>query len=345
MLSIGRFVNSSGQRLLRHADAFWPTSMALTYAVGGWMAGLVILVSGAAWPYLLVATVLLAHAMVIAAYLLHEAAHNAVFSANRHNEWLGEVMSWLCGASYCTFSDIRRKHMRHHIDNADVVAFDYRAFLLRHPLLLRVVKAAEFVYIPAVELIMHAMQILSPFVYETRRDRRGRVLRVGLIRGGLFLALLLWQPLAAALYVVAYLMMITMLRFNDAFQHNFTLHTDLDGDPDKTLRGDRDYEQSHTFSNLVSTRIPLLNAVSLNFAYHNAHHEKPTQPWYSLPRLHDALFQDDRSQVLSLRQQLQAYHRNRVARVLSVETDEGYRERMAQGSGLGAAGVSFLTPV
>mgnify|MGYP000449935132 CR=1 FL=1 len=43
---------------------------------------------------LLAATLLLAHAMVIAAYLIHECAHNLVFSRARHNAALGRAMSF-----------------------------------------------------------------------------------------------------------------------------------------------------------------------------------------------------------------------------------------------------------
>jgi fatty acid desaturase len=63
------------------------------------------------------ATLLLAHAMVIAAYLIHECGHNLVFKRSRHNAALGRAMSWLCGASYGTYEDMRYKHFRHHVDN------------------------------------------------------------------------------------------------------------------------------------------------------------------------------------------------------------------------------------
>ena len=55
-------------------------------------------------------------------------------------------------------------------------------------------------------------------------------------------------------------------------------------------RADRDYEQSHTFSNVISIRYPWLNLITLNFGYHNAHHTKPTVPWHELPKLHEALY-------------------------------------------------------
>ncbi len=79
------------------------------------------------------ATLLLAHAMIIAAYLIHECGHNLVFVRARHNAMLGEFMSWICGASYGTYEDMRYKHFRHHVDNDDVVWFEYDRFFEKHP--------------------------------------------------------------------------------------------------------------------------------------------------------------------------------------------------------------------
>ncbi|MEO1929593.1 MAG: fatty acid desaturase, partial [Gammaproteobacteria bacterium] len=71
------------------------------------------------------AALLLGHAMIIAAYLVHECSHNLVFKKIRLNTYLGRFLSWICGSSYGTFEDIQYKHFRHHVDNDDVVWFDY----------------------------------------------------------------------------------------------------------------------------------------------------------------------------------------------------------------------------
>lgn len=329
--------------LLRHPDALAPTVGAVGYAVLAWAGGLGLLI-GASHPLVLAgATLLLAHGMVIAAYMLHECAHNAVFRKPEHNARLGRALNWLTGGCYGTYEDVRHKHMRHHVDNADVVAFDYRGFLQRHPRLLRLVQALEWAYIPGVELLMHTLQIVTPFTDPERRGQRGRVLRVLAIRGGAFALLVVFAPVAAVLYAVAYLLFLTVLRFMDAFQHNFELLVGLDQKAPAPRKGDRAYEQSHTFSNPISMRWPLLNWLTLNFAYHNAHHEKPTLPWYRLPELHAEAFADASDVVIPFRQQLLAYHRNRVPRVLALDSTEDYRQRMEQGDGVGAAGVSFLT--
>lgn len=329
--------------LFRYPDARRPTVLAVSYAAGAWAGGLALLVAAPHWSLLVVGTLLLAHGMIIAAYMLHECAHNAVFRDPKHNARLGRALNWLAGGCYSEYEDIRRKHMRHHVDNADVVAFDYRGFLARHPRLLALCKALEWAYIPAVELLMHAMAIATPFVMPSRHHQRRRVLTVLALRGGLFALLAWFAPIAALLYAVAYLIMLSVLRFMDAFQHNFELLVGLDAGAVARYKGDRAYEQSHTFSNPVSLRYPLFNALTLNFAYHNAHHDKPTEPWYRLPAIHSRLYGADEAQVIPFRQQLSAYHRNRVARVLSLESDADYGARMRRGEGVGAAGVSFLT--
>jgi hypothetical protein len=132
----------------------------------------------------------------------------------------------------------------------------------------------------------------------------------------------------------------------DANQHSYQLvETRNDGPlPGSELR-DRDYEYSHTYSNPISLRFPLLNLLTLNFAYHNAHHDRPTVPWYRLPRLHRELYGDDRSHVLSFCDLLHAYHRHRVARAFRPLANDVNAD-FAQGPDLrGIDGISFLIPV
>ena len=45
---------------------------------------------------------------------------NGHIAQTPHPEALGSALTWLCGASYGTFVDIRYKHFRHHVDNDDV---------------------------------------------------------------------------------------------------------------------------------------------------------------------------------------------------------------------------------
>jgi hypothetical protein len=50
------------------------------------------------------------------------------------------------------------------------------------------------------------------------------------------------------------------------------------------------YEQAETYSNLILTRHPWLNLLTLNFEYHNADQHRASWPRYRLPALHRSLF-------------------------------------------------------
>ena len=118
--------------IYRYRDALVPNSAAIGYALGGYALGVAMLCSHLAWVAA-AGVVLLAHAMIFGAYLLHDAAHLAIFRSARANAHLGTAMAWLTGACYAPFSALRHKHMRHHVDRADIVTFDTKAFLIRLP--------------------------------------------------------------------------------------------------------------------------------------------------------------------------------------------------------------------
>ena len=321
---------------------------AVAYAVAAWVGGLAGLFAQD-WKVNALATVLLAHGMVIAAYLIHECGHNLVFRKARHNALLGRFMSWLCGASYGTYEDMRYKHFRHHVDNADVVWFDYDAFFARHPLLTRATRALEWFYIPAHDLIMHGVMMLTSFVIPQRRNQRVRNVVVIGIRGGLFLALLLLAPKAALLYVMAYLLMMHVLRFMDSVQHDYGYDTTLFDYEASPHRGDDGWGQAHRFSNPLGLRFPKLNWLVLNFGYHNAHHADMNRPFFRLPGLHRELTGDDPARVVPFKAQLALYHRNRVRRVHDPEPADypqadSYLAAARTGrAAIGGNAASFLT--
>jgi len=335
-------------RRFRYTDGVVPNLLGLGYAIGGWACGVALLaLAPGAWK--IAGVLLTAHALIISAYFVHEFAHLAVFKSAEDNARWGTLMIWLNGACYAEFADLRNKHMRHHVDRADVLTYDYKALLQRNPLLRKAVVALEWAYVPAVELIMHGYVIALPFLAESRRERRGHVLTVGLVRVAGF-ALLGWFSLAGlAGYAVAYLIMLHALRFADAYQHTYDAFAVLQGGdiPADKVR-DRAYEQRHTYSNVVLARHPLANLLLLNFPYHNAHHERPIEPWHRLPELHARLFPASYAQVLPMGTLLAAYHRYRVLRLVSddygavVETPDG---RLDPNGFYGAVGVSFLTAV
>ncbi len=332
----------------RYADGVAPNVAALAFTLLGWAGGVALL--GAA-PWLLNAAgfVLVVVTLVWSAYFIHEFAHQAIFKTAEANARWGTLMTWLNGSCYAPFADLRRKHMRHHTERADVITFDSRAFLLRGPAWFRNgVIALEWAYFPAVEFLMRGFVVALPFIDERRRERRARIVAIALLRLAAMVALAWWSPKALLLYFAAYLVFITVLRFADCFQHTYDAYPILDDQPipaDK-LR-DRAYEQANTFSNVVGIDNFWLNLLWLNFGYHNAHHERPVVPWHQLPAYHRQLYGDTYAQVLPVRVLLRAFHVHRVQRVLS--GDYGAvagpeTPRRADGF-VGAVGVSFLTAV
>lgn len=336
-------------QIFRYADSVLPNIAAIAYAIGAYIGGIALLVF-APLPGQVIGTLLVAHALIMSSYLFHEFAHHAIFKSAAANTRWGVLMTWINGSCYAGFADLRRKHVRHHVDRADVITFDFKGFLRRSPGWFRnLVLALEWAYVPAVELIMHAYVMALPFIAEEKKHRRARVIAIITIRAAAF-TLLGWVSLIGLLgYAIAYMIMLHVLRFADAYQHTYDAFAILQGGdiPADKVR-DHTYEQRNTYSNLISVAHPLLNLLLLNFSYHNAHHERPIEPWYRLPRLHAELFPGDYAQVLPMTTLLAAHHRYRVKRVLSgdygnvTETPSG---QLDPSGFYGAVGVSFLTAV
>ena len=334
--------------ILKDRDGALYYGAAVGYAIVGYALGLAGLFHSF-WIVNIAAMLLLSHAMVIAAYMIHECGHNLVFKRISHNAILGRAMSWLCGAAYGTYEDMRYKHFRHHVDNDDVVWFAYDEFFERHPVLTRITRGLEWLYIPAHDLIMHFVMVFTSFIIPMRRDQRLRNVTVILIRGSLFIAALVWVPKVAAMYVIAYLIMMHILRFMDSVQHDYPYSTTLFETSSAPHKGDKDWEQEHTFSNVLSLKYPKLNWLTLNFGYHNAHHENMNLPFFRLPVLHAEMTANDPAFIIPFKSQLRLYHNNRVSRIFNPQP-EGYPKgrdylRAAQsGAGpIGGNAASFLT--
>ena len=320
-----------------------PNALALGYAVGGYGVGFWAM-THEGWIFIGFGILLVAHAMVIAAYLLHEAAHQTLFAGPKQNLWAGELLSFIAGSCYASFERIRSLHLRHHRERADVACFDYKAFLRGCPRWVpRAVCALEWLYLPAIEIIMHAQVIVRPVLCASERKHLPRVLGFALVRGaalGLFAA---FAPRLLVGYAVAYLILLSWLGLFDAFHHTYEQFCLPAGAPLPERSRSRAYERDNTYSNVVSVGAPGLDLLILNFGYHNAHHERPGVPWYRLPALHAELVGPTR--LLPLSELLVTFHRNRVRRVLiddygSVGTGCGRADGF-----VGAHGVSFLSVV
>ena len=334
--------------LLKEPEGLRYNGAAVVYAVAGYGFGLAGLFHSI-WFVSIPATLLLAHSMTIAAYLIHECGHNLVFKRSRHNAVLGRFMSWICGAAYGTYEDMRYKHFRHHVDNGDIVWFEYDKFFNKHRLVTRTVRNLEWFYIPAHDLIMHFIMVFTSFIIPERRNQRTRNLKVIAMRGSVYLGLLVLFTKVAVLYSIAYMMMVQVLRFIDMLQHDYPYDATLFEYSDPPHKGDRDWEQKHTFSNPVSLKYPRFNWLMLNFGYHNAHHADMNLPWYRLPTLHREMTVDDPESVIPFASQLKLFHRNRLFRVFNPQPDDypqGASYLQAARSGAGAIGgnaASFLT--
>lgn len=341
--------------LFRYTDAALPNILAIAYAVGAYVVGWVLLGAGLVW--FVPGVLFLAHSMVIAAFLIHECTHGSLFArptlvGRDSHTVLAGMLSWITGSCYSDFASIREKHLRHHFERVDMVAFNYRELLDRRAWLRKLVEAAQKACLPAVEMLFHAVAILKP-LWAGDSEIRRRVVVMLTLRA-LFFTLLVnilgWEALVG--YCFAYLLFLTVMGFMDAFQHQYLLLFSLGESRQQSPTQDaerfppgyfsREYEQQRTFSNLVSTRLPWLNLLVLNFCYHNAHHHRPAESWWHLPALHDELVRSSPQKpgVIPIAEQLAIFFRYRVERVMASATDDP-----GAGRAPGAAGVSFLTPL
>lgn len=293
----------------------------------------------------LVGVLLCTHAMVLGAYLVHEAAHQTLFNQRRANHWVGEVMTFIASSGCASFERIRHLHMRHHLDRADLVCFDFKDLLRRRPLVRRGLQAAEWAYIPAVEVLMHLQVLLRPLFVPGQRRHLPRVLFVLALRVALLALLASWSLRATLLYGLAVLLELHVLNFFDAFHHTFEQFVIEPGEPVSMDGRDRAYEQGHTYSNLLSDRFSWLNFFTLNFGYHNAHHHRPSLPWWRLPALHRELYGDQSRAVLPVRELWVTWHRNRVHRVYAEDYGAVSSGNDRAAGFIGAHGVSFLTVI
>jgi fatty acid desaturase len=303
-LDINRFLNQ--QKLLWNVGA-------VTYTLAGYLGGIALLLASNGWLNVL-GVCLLTHSLVFSAYLSHEFMHSTIFQSRAWNAVGGNIMLWLNGACYSTFDELSRIHIAHHVDRVDFCRFDLQTFLMELPApIRRLILALEWLYFPALAFLSRWRLITAPFWLPERKEMRSRTILILSIRGSLFALLGYFSLKALALYAVAYIGMVTVLRFVDAFQHTYEVFPV--GMP--LPKRDRAHEQANTFSNIISKQHRWLNLLLLNFGYHNAHHELMKCPWHTLPELDKTLFKGDEVHYVTLTELLRNYHRFRVSRISS----------------------------
>jgi fatty acid desaturase len=173
--------------LLKNATAF--LFVVVGYPLGVWM------LFSVDWIINIVGVLLTAEALIISAYLLHELSHWSIFKSPISNERWANIMAWINGSCYSTFKEIRDKHMHHHVDRADVLNFNVQQLMLDMPKPVRnLIKTLEWLYIPALEILMHLLVITLPFSKPEWHYKRLRLLAIISIRA-IFLILMDW-PIA-----------------------------------------------------------------------------------------------------------------------------------------------------
>ncbi len=337
-------ISQPARPLFRDRTAATATSLVLAWTGAAWL-GSFGLMAARSIPLNVLGVLLCAHGMVLAAYLIHEAAHQNLCGTARANRWVGEAMNFIAGSCYASFERIRHMHIRHHCERADLTCFDFKGLMRRRPRLRRLLQGLEWAYIPATEILMHLQIVWLPFLQRARRRQLPRAAAMLVLRMALLITLGVWSPRALLLYCVALLLMLHVLNFFDAFHHTFEQYFVAADQPVPLAGRDRQYEDSHTYSNLISQRFPWLNLLTLNFGYHNAHHRRPSVPWYRLPALHRQLYGGQSLAVMPLHELLRTWRRHRVARVTSDDYGiPGQGPGRADGF-IGAHGVSFLTVI
>ncbi len=330
--------------LFRDREAALANTLVLAWTCTGWFASFALMGAHSVIPNI-AGVLLCAHAMILAAYLIHEAAHQTLFAAHWANTLAGEAMNFIAGSAYASFERIRHMHIRHHLDRADLTCFDFKGLMRRRPGVRWTLQILEWAYVPATEVLMHWQVVARPFFVASQRRHLPRVAAMLIARWGLLALLGLWSWKALLLYVVATALFLHVLNFFDAFHHTFEQYFVAADEPVPMAGRDRRYEHANTYSNVISRQHPWLNLLTLNFGYHNAHHHRASVPWYRLPALHKDLYGGQWEAVLPLPALLRTWHRNRVRRVISDDYGVPSEGPGRADNFVGAHGVSFLTVI
>tara|TARA_B100001179_G_C18340929_1_gene296552 strand:+ start:68 stop:553 length:486 start_codon:yes stop_codon:yes gene_type:complete len=155
-------------------------------------------------------------------------------------------------------------------------------------------------------------------------------------------------PKVGVLYIFSYILLITVLRFMDSLQHDYPYNLTLFTREKAPRKGQYEWEQEHTFSNPHSFDIEAINWLTLNFGFHNAHHNNMTVPWYRLPKKHRELFGESPENIIPFLSQLKIFHKNRVIRIYGNHDDNqptgrDYLIAARKGETTGGNAASFLT--
>ncbi len=334
----------TNQSLFKYPEDRLPNLLAFSALTVTYLGGCYLLFQPT-WLVKGIGVMLLAEAMILVAFFVHEFAHGTVFSQGIWNKRAGKLFMWLSLHGFFSFEKIQQLHIGHHRNHVDVVLFDFHAYLQHRPVQKKILQGLEWLYIPAVELIVkwHSLLRIWQNAESPASERRLIVVAI-LIYGGLASVLAIQAPAALLGLGVAYLLLLHVLRLMDMHQHTYLSYT-LDAQANSPILPvhDKAYEQANTYSNLFQPPYAWLNLLVLNFSYHNAHHAKPFIPWCRLPALHQQ--QSYQAHELPISSLFINYHRLRVARVINPAMGKPELKAMPAKRAdtfQGVIGVSFL---
>ena len=281
-------------------------------------------------PYIaLLGVIPLTVSMILSWYLSHDCAHLLVFRGRKYNDLLGDLLAWINGLLYFNFHEYRKDHLRHHLEQVDLigVGVDKLLSMLPRPFG-KLSLFLERCYIPVIHFIIKIYNIRSVIQSKnTTSICRATLVSVASISFLVLLTLIHWWALL--LYFFAVIIRIHCVRLVDAFQHSY-----LQIDPSNKMKPQNKlFEQQNTFSYPVARRFKFFNFIILNFGFHNAHHAITGCPWYNLPKLdeiiagyntspQDASNLKNKDSSINFFSLIYHYHKKLTHRITS--TDEGH---------------------
>lgn len=294
-------------KIYLHQPKTWLNILVIIYTLTAYYGGIALLLFPSVWLNI-VGTILVSHGLVYAAFLGHELLHGSVFKKRNLNELTALIIRWITGMCYVPFNQAAHGHIGHHLGiKSKSKGKGPLAVLLAlpEPVVVGVV-ILEWLYFPIISFLYIWWRNFFPFRQGQPWPQKLRVLLLMLARGIMFTVLGIISFKALSLYFFAYLIMITVVRFNQAFEHTSS-YTD---DPESRI-------SFTTFSPVISKKYSWLDMLVLNFSYHNAHHILMSCPWYHLPSLDRHIFQGHQEHHLAWVTLLQNYHRFRTTRLFS----------------------------
>lgn len=257
-------------------------------------------------------SILLMHTTTCSALLTHELMHHTMFKEVKLNDALARVLMIISGGCYFPYSGLKQQHLKHHRVKVGYDGFSITRWVTSLPIgWQKLIVAMEYVYFPALSIISRIRSLSMPFFVPEQKALRARIAGVFALR--MICYAIAWRisPYSLLWLLLGWIGMLQLLRVYDCFHHTFDVLAP--GTPAPQL--DRDYEQSNTYSSLISKRITTLNWIFLNYGYHNAHHARPAVHWLDLPRVHRTLGPEVDSHCILFGELVKWFHKHRIRRI------------------------------